>query len=107
MLECNGCTACCRGDKIHLLPGEDPANWETVERDGRHWLKRVDGNCVYLTDNGCSIHGKAPEMCKRFNCIEYFKGLTRIERKQREKKWPHTKAVFAAARERIAGVGHG
>ncbi|MDP3611660.1 MAG: hypothetical protein Q8R98_07395, partial [Rubrivivax sp.] len=30
--------------------------------------RKDNGDCTYLTDTGCSIKGKAPEICKRFDC---------------------------------------
>ena len=27
---CNGCTLCCKGDAVRLLPGDDKTKWATV-----------------------------------------------------------------------------
>ena len=99
---CNGCTACCRGDRIHLLPGDDPANFETVPRDGKRFLRQIDGECIYLTDEGCAIYDRQPLMCRQFNCVSYFKMKTRQQRRALERQRPeHFKPIFEAARERM------
>ena len=102
---CNGCTACCRGDKIELMPGDDPSRWETVEENGKLWLRRDEkGNCIYLKDDGCSIHGQNPIVCKSFNCANYFQQNTRQRRRQLIKHNPRFKAIFDAGRARMQGV---
>lgn len=69
---CNGCTACCRGDLIRLLPGDDASQYRTMPHPvipGATALQRDGaGNCVYLTDTGCGIHGRAPRMCREMDC---------------------------------------
>lgn len=100
---CNGCTACCRGDTVEILPHETGA-WQSVYKDGRRFLakREEDGNCVYLAAHGCMIHGQNPQQCQTFNCVTFFKGLTRNERRAREKVFPNASEVWAAARRRIA-----
>lgn len=101
---CNGCTACCIGDKVQLFPGDDPENWETVQEGDKHYLKQgVDGNCIYLLDHGCSIHGRQPVACRSFNCATYFKSKTRPQRKELIKAQPRFKAIFDAGRARLQG----
>lgn len=74
---CNGCTKCCIGDSIFLHPeeGDDVSQYRTVKARNPfsgnmdYMLERnPDGSCVYLTANGCSIHGKAPLICRKFDC---------------------------------------
>ena len=36
--------------------------------DSRWRLRQVDGRCVYATAAGCSIHGRAPAVCREFDC---------------------------------------
>ena len=99
---CSGCTACCRSEKIPIQDFEDHSKWETTIENGHRYLKRVKGECVYLTENGCSTYENQPFVCKSFNCVSYFRSLTRQQRKGREKIFPSAKAIFAAARERMA-----
>lgn len=63
--------------------------------------RRDDGACVYLTDSGCGIHGRAPGICQRMDCRELV-SMTPIERQaQREKENPQMIRIYAAARERL------
>lgn len=69
---CNGCTRCCHGDAVRILPDEDPAQWRTEPHD---WDKRFrmlahkpNGDCYYLGDHGCTIHQTKPQQCKQFDC---------------------------------------
>lgn len=80
---CNGCTRCCRGDHIRLLPEDDASQYITVphkhlagERMIAHNSK---GECVYLTDTGCSIHDRAPRMCREMDCRLIAVGITYTE----------------------------
>ena len=100
---CAGCTACCRGDRITLLRGDDPSLYETVEVKGKRVLKRdANGNCVYLTEAGCSIYDRQPIMCRQYNCVSHFRSMTRLRRRWLIKQNPAFKDVFRAARERGA-----
>ena len=70
---CNGCTLCCKGDAIRILPGEDASKFKTVP----HWKwphtermldHKPNGDCVYLGDTGCTIHHDKPLMCQQMDC---------------------------------------
>lgn len=69
---CNGCTRCCRGDYVRLLPEDDAAQYITVPHKHiageRMIAHNAKGDCVYLTDTGCSIHDRKPIMCREFDC---------------------------------------
>lgn len=101
---CKGCTACCRGDRIYLIPGDDPSQFETVPADdGRRAIRQVKGECIYLVPEGCAIYDNQPQMCRRFNCVDYFRSKSRQERRRLERQRPdHFPAIFAAAKERGA-----
>lgn len=77
---CNGCTRCCRGDLIRLLPGDDASQYQTMPHPrapGHLALAHgPDGNCVYLTDAGCSIHDRSPRMCQEMDCRAIAKQIT-------------------------------
>lgn len=80
---CDGCTLCCRGDAISIHPelGDDASQYQTVP----HFIPELaakgilmlahkpDHSCVYLGERGCTIHGKAPALCREFDC----RGLVR------------------------------
>lgn len=80
---CAGCTICCRSDAISLHPelGDDASQYQTVPhfipelaRKGVVMLAhKPDKSCVYLGEHGCSIHGRAPALCREFDC----RGLVR------------------------------
>ena len=56
-IDCEGCTACCRGhDGVKVDLGEE-ALYDTVKDDHGEWrLRNVDGKCVYLDEKGGTIH---------------------------------------------------
>lgn len=75
-IECGGCRKCCQGDTITLMGSDDPEAFKTDVVDGRHVLqKRIDGSCVYLAKDGCSIYERQPTMCRVFDCRGYYLSL--------------------------------
>lgn len=89
---CNGCTACCHKDAIMLHPecGDDAAQYETVPftnpitgTPGLMIAKKPGTmDCVYLGDSGCTIHDRAPVICREFDCGLMWARWSRSERKQ-------------------------
>ena len=81
-------------------------------RGGRALPRRDNGDCVFLGPGGCTIHGHAPHVCKRFDCRELFLRSDRKGRKKaiKEKKLP--KELFERGREllietrKISGNGY-
>ncbi|MFV3075355.1 YkgJ family cysteine cluster protein [Niveispirillum fermenti] len=93
-IPCDGCIQCCRNDQVILHPdaGDDLSfyRWEPIASalyPGRAVpaLRRdpATGDCVYLTEAGCSIHDRRPAVCRRFHCartalaLEQLSGRTR------------------------------
>jgi Fe-S-cluster containining protein len=35
-----------------------------------------DGNCIYLTKAGCSIHDRAPSLCRSADCRELARSMS-------------------------------
>lgn len=68
-VNCNGCTACCRGWDIELQPQDD---WSQYDHSGGKLTRKPDGSCVYLGDKGCTIHDRAPYVCRKFDCRVRF-----------------------------------
>lgn len=111
-VECGSCSLCCWNAAIILVDGDE--DWYEKEQcgtrtdDGRpvYMLKRKpNGACVYLDDAGkCTIHGRAPLICRQFSCVEAFQFYTAQERRQLVKDKLIDKRVWAAARERL-GMG--
>lgn len=75
---CDGCTACCRGERVILAPSDDPSTYLTVPAeldDGTPALMldhKPNGDCIYLEDGGCSIHDRAPWACREFDCVKWW-----------------------------------
>lgn len=100
---CDGCTLCCRGDHIRILPHEDPAQWQTVPHSrigGERMLARkANGDCVYLGEHGCTIHATKPQLCKEMDCRRIAHALSYT----RARKSPVPMTVWRRGRELILG----
>lgn len=77
---CDGCTRCCVGDSIRMLPGDDMSQYR-VERHNRMagaWMlaHKPNGDCIYLHESGCTIHNRRPQMCREMDCRLLAKRLT-------------------------------
>jgi len=72
---CNGCTACCRGERVILAHGiDDPSKYWWVPSDlGMVLAHKPNGECVYLTASGCTIHDHAPYACQQFDCRKWVR----------------------------------
>ena len=76
--ECGGCSRCCRGKVIPLTPYEvariaehlGTTTTETLERwttrGGSALAARADGACVFLGEQGCSVHSARPLACRLY-----------------------------------------
>ena len=77
---CNGCIRCCQNDAVRILDHEDPSQWQTEPHPyftGSLMLAhKPNGDCVYLNETGCSIHGRAPQQCATMDCRTIARGLT-------------------------------
>jgi Fe-S-cluster containining protein len=84
---CNGCTLCCRSGELILVTEDDPDYpYDTREivagdRTFRALAVKADGSCVYVTKNGCAIHGHAPLTCQVFDCGGLYASKTRAQRR--------------------------
>jgi hypothetical protein len=106
-LACGGCTRCCRGDTILLYPEEDPSRWDTVRDDwtGDHQLRRgLDGNCVYLGPQGCTIHGRQPRMCQEYDCRLHALNVQAMPASERVKRLGNPGLAEGARRLRTLGL---
>ncbi len=69
---CNGCTLCCQGDAIRLEEEDRAEEFRTELHPyvpGALMLAhKPNGDCVYLDEHGCSIHGRAPSLCRTADC---------------------------------------
>lgn len=83
---CNGCTLCCHGDAIRILPGDDPEQYNTVPHDHfpseRMLSHKQNGDCLYLLSSGCSIHPTRPLMCKEMDCRNLARSIKKKDLKR-------------------------
>ena len=93
---CNGCTVCCRSRDLIVIHPEDGdvlADYDTqpiahpFTGEPAHALKhKPNGHCIYLTDAGCSIHERAPAVCRGFDWrtlnLRFLQGTNRAERRK-------------------------
>jgi uncharacterized protein len=109
---CGSCQLCCKSEVLALLPDEgdvvsqyeheliDIPNMGTVPV-----LKhKPNGDCVYLGDKGCTIHDRAPFICRIFDCRRWFLAHSRAERRRMIADSIATKDVFAAGRARLSSL---
>ena len=65
--------------------------------------QKPNGDCLYLGKQGCTIHDRAPKMCREFDCRAWYRSFSRDQRKQIIRNSPKpdvAKAIFAAGRQR-------
>ena len=67
---CGSCHLCCH-TIITLADDEYHYAWTMQVIDGR--VQRIlcrqpNGDCIYLQHGKCSIHGRAPKVCRDFDC---------------------------------------
>lgn len=110
---CDGCTTCCKGDLLVLHPemGDDPSQYET--RAIEHPLtgepvfalaNKKSGDCVYLGEGGCTIHERAPAICRAFDCRKFFlrlQGMRRAQRREIVRRGLVGKDVLDAGKKRL------
>lgn len=103
---CNGCTACCRGEVVMLLPGRDDVeSYEheivTLPVGTGPVLKKVDGHCIYLADDRCSIHERAPTVCRVFDCRRWYLNHDRAARRRMARHGGVGAEIIDAGRARV------
>jgi Fe-S-cluster containining protein len=81
VVPCNGCTAFCRHERIILSEehGDDHTQYYAIPTrkglDGPlEWMlaHKRNGDCIYLGKDGCTIHERAPWVCRQFDCRKWF-----------------------------------
>ena len=107
---CNGCRACCINDMIILHPehGDRAADFQTVAC--RHPLTgkpalmldhKPNGECVYLGEGGCTIHERAPAICREYDCRKQYLSMSRPERRRAIRAGLMDQTKFDAGRDRV------
>jgi hypothetical protein len=81
---CNGCTACCRHDRIMVDPAEETTDRlahlelepDDLEPDKLQLKHRSDGACVHLGASGCTVYEHRPTICRTYDCrVMSFLGI--------------------------------
>jgi hypothetical protein len=102
---CNGCTRCCHGDTIRIMPHEDARQWQTRQHPYMPKMRALelgaDGSCVYLGPTGCTIHGSQPQICREMDCRRIYRGLTFTQARQ----MPGMLPVWKRGRELVLAEG--
>lgn len=108
MVVCNGCTACCQNDLIFLKPGDRPEDYPgaTVPstnpltgEEGLALKHKPGGGCWYVGPTGCTIHGRAPLVCRTFDCRKLMRDFLSIPRPERRRLQRRTKKVKLFSQE--------
>jgi Fe-S-cluster containining protein len=47
--------------------------------------RRPNGDCVYLGENGCTIHDRAPTVCRVFDCRDAYLNFMQHPRSERRR----------------------
>lgn len=94
---CGTCRQCCRGNSFVMLLADEGDDVESYQHEIVHLaaarigplshkagsgpiLKRQsNGDCVYLGPDGCTIHDRAPKVCRAFDCRVLVLKHTRSE----------------------------
>lgn len=91
---CGSCKRCCQGNSIVMLMPDEGDVVETYEHEyvdlpgaGRGpIIKRYpNGDCVYLGENGCTIHDRAPVVCRVFDCRGAYLAFMQYPRQERKR----------------------
>jgi hypothetical protein len=113
---CNGCRRCCTGNSIvMLLPQEGDAvdsyehEFVTLPGAGRGPIlkRRPNGDCIYLGERGCTIHDRAPAVCRVFDCRSAARAIMELPRAERRRmmKAGYIDSEIVAIGRRLADAG--
>ena len=106
VVPCGTCHLCCRlMTPVRPEMGDDPSQYITATcfTPGKAPYmildRQANGDCIYLSESGCTIWERAPHACKQFDCRLIFKNSDRIGRKLAIKNNDMPKAIFDRGRE--------
>ena len=63
--------------------------------------RRENGDCIYLAEGGCSIHGRAPKVCQEYDCRLDFLNTPPEERLRQVRAGEAPVAIFKAGHKRL------
>ena len=102
--QCQRCNLCCKQPGfVYLAPGEEETLASSLKMDVYAFIesycevsdrrrlvlkKNPDESCVFLTEDGCSVHPAKPRQCREFpvgwrteKSFDYCEGLKKIFRR--------------------------
>ena len=104
---CNGCTLCCHGDAVRILPHEDPARWLTEPHEyvegARMLAHQANGDCIYLGPTGCTQHHDKPQQCREMDCRRLAEKFTFTQARKLSARRVLPIAVWNRGRELLKG----
>lgn len=85
IINCNGCTECCRGPRKLSISESDAQrlkHYRVFNNEGMtYYLARKENeDCYYLGDSGCSIYDTRPDKCRVFDCRDHIEKADLPER---------------------------
>lgn len=90
---CGACRRCCQHNSIVMLLPQHGDQVETYDHEivtlpgagrGPILKRKPNGDCIYLGADGCTIHDRAPVICKTFDCRGAF--LAFMDRPRQERR---------------------
>lgn len=90
--------------------GDDPASYQCHKVELANGLSyfeidhHANGDCVYLGPDGCTIHERAPYLCRIFDCRDAYRMHSRAERRRRIAEGRASAAVYEAGRTRLKSL---
>lgn len=91
---CGSCTRCCRGNSIVMLMEHDGDDIDSYQHEyvtlpgagyGPILKRQQNGDCIYLGAGGCTIHDRAPVVCRAFDCRNAYRGFMSRPRHERRR----------------------
>lgn len=116
---CGSCRRCCRGNSIVMLLAHEGDAVETYQHEivdlpgagrGPILKRKENGDCIYLGEQGCTIHGRAPVICKVFDCRNAYMAFMQhapSDRRRMIKARAVDKEILDRGRDLLEGCGNG
>lgn len=110
---CGLCRQCCYHEHVFLRPeyGDDISAYRSVDiydegemRVRAALAKRADGACVYLGADGCTIHDRAPSLCRSFDCKRLYQRLEKLLPPTQLEAMARSSPVVDVGRRRAKGM---
>lgn len=72
-VNCRACQACCKHYQRITLNAADSGEFLDIEVvDGKRQLRQKEnGECIHLTDYGCSVYEHRPSGCRVYDCRDF------------------------------------